>query len=74
MSENVVFLKFKSPHVEDDERALLSCRNCRNKTFRLVCDKVDTFPLMQCCACNQHIGRMGWWRDDEPKGEAGDEK
>jgi len=67
VSANVVFLKFKSPHVEDDQRALLSCKNCRNKTFKLICDKPEGFPLMQCCACDAHMGRMGWAHDDEPE-------
>ena len=66
MSDNVVFLSFKSPHLVDDERALLGCRNCRNKTFLFVLDKPDDFPLMQCAACQQHMGRMGWAYDDEP--------
>jgi len=67
VSANVVFLKFKSPHVEDDQRALLSCKNCRNKTFKLICDMPEGFPLMQCCACDAHMGRMGWAHDDEPE-------
>ena len=67
MSDNVIHLKFKSPHVEDGERALLSCRNCKNKTYLLVDDKPGGFPLMQCAACGQHMGRMGWYHDDDPK-------
>lgn len=70
MSGNVVFLEFRSPHVEDDQRALLACKNCRNKTFKLICDKPESFPLMQCCACDAHMGRMGWAHDDEPDVDA----
>lgn len=66
MSGNVIHLAFKSPHVEDDMFALLSCRHCRNKTFTLNCDQVEGFPLMKCAACGQHIGRMGWAHDDDP--------
>lgn len=65
MSDNVVFLKFRSPHVEDGERALSTCTNCRNKTFLLVHDRPEGFPLMQCAACGAHIGRMGWAHDDD---------
>lgn len=71
MGDNVVFLSFKSPHVEDDQRSLLSCKNCRNKTYRLVMDKPEGFPLMQCCACDAHIGRMGWACDDDEPEPAG---
>jgi hypothetical protein len=66
MTDNVIHLEFKSPHVADDERGWLACRNCRNKTYLLVSDKRDTFPLLQCCACGEHIGRMGWAHDDDP--------
>lgn len=66
MSDNVIRLEFKSPHCEDDERAFLACKNCRNKTYLLVCDKPNDFPLMQCAACQQHMGRMGWAHDDDP--------
>lgn len=63
---NVIELKFKSPHVDGGERALLSCRNCRNKTYLMVDDKPGFFPLMQCAACGCHVGRMGWAHDDDP--------
>lgn len=66
MTENVIHLAFKSPHVVDDQRAMIACKECRNKTFLLVEDRVGDFPLMQCAACNQHIGRMGWAHDDDP--------
>lgn len=64
--ENVIFLQFRSPHMVEDERAFIACKNCRNKTYLLIEDKPGTFPLMQCAACGQHMGRMGWWHDDEP--------
>lgn len=67
MSDNVVHLSFRSPHVEDGERAFLSCKGCHNKTFLMVMDKVGNFPLMQCAACQSHIGRMGWAHDDDPE-------
>ena len=68
MSGEVVFLQFKSPHVEDDACAFISCRNCKNKTYTLIEDRVDSFPLLKCAACDMHIGRMGWAHDDDPAG------
>jgi hypothetical protein len=65
VTDNVVFLEFRSPHVEGDTMAFVACRACRNKTYTLVEDKPDTFPLMRCAACGCHIGRMGWVHDDE---------
>jgi hypothetical protein len=66
MSDNVIHLKFRSPHVEDDVMAFLSCKVCRNKTYTLTHDRPDGFPLMRCAACGQHMGRMGWACDDDP--------
>ncbi len=64
---NVVHLQFKSPHVEEDMMVLLACKHCRNKTFTLTLDQPPgSFPLMRCCACGAHIGRMGWAHDDDP--------
>lgn len=63
----VIHLKFKSPHVEDDVMAFLSCVACRNKTFTLTdINPGVNFPMMRCAACGQHIGRMGWAHDDDP--------
>jgi hypothetical protein len=68
--DKVVFLKFRGPHVEDDMMALSACTHCRNKTFTLTHDKLDTFPLMRCAACGAHLGRMGWAHDDDPAPQA----
>ena len=66
MADNVILLKFKSPHVEEDQRAMFSCRGCHNKTYRMVLDQPAGFPMMECAACGQHIGRMGWAHDEDP--------
>ena len=66
MDDNVIHLKFKSPHVETDAMTFLACRVCHNKTYTLVEDRIDGFPLMRCAACNNHMGRMGWAHDDDP--------
>lgn len=63
---DVIELKFRSPHMQDDTMAFLACRSCRNKTYTLTEDIPDHFPLMRCAACGQHMGRMGWWKDDDP--------
>lgn len=67
MSEKVIFLEFRSPHVADDLMSFLSCVTCKNKTFTLTdINPGVNFPLMRCAACGQHIGRMGWAHDDDP--------
>jgi hypothetical protein len=58
--DKVVFLAHRSPEQVESGRDLLACANCRNKTFLHVCDKPSGFPLAQCAACGQHIGRIGW--------------
>ena len=71
MSDNVIFLEFRSPHVEDDSMSFLACKVCRNKTYTLTIDKPEYFPLMRCAACGAHMGRMGWYHDDDPVREGG---
>lgn len=63
---NIIHLAFKSPHVQDDMFAMLSCKHCKNKTFTFNMDDVGGFPLMKCAACSAHIGRMGWVHNDDP--------
>lgn len=72
MSDNVIHLAFRSPHVDDDSCAMMACKNCRNKTFLMLMDQMDTFPMMKCAACDQHIGRMGWTPDADPMLSKGD--
>jgi hypothetical protein len=63
-SENVIRLDFRSKGVVEDERAMLACKTCRNKTFKLTYENPKNFPLLQCAACDEEIGRMGWWHDE----------
>lgn len=65
-NDNVVYLKFASPHTEEGYTSFMSCRLCHNKTFVFIHDRIDGFPLMKCAACDQHMGRMGWAHDDDP--------
>lgn len=67
MSDNVIHLKFKSPHVVEGHMCFLACVVCRNKTYTLTYDNANTMPLMRCAACGNHVGRMGWAHDDEPE-------
>lgn len=64
--DKVVLLQFKSPHVEEDTMAFLSCTACRNKTYTLTFDRPGEFPMMRCACCGAHVGRMGWAHDDDP--------
>jgi hypothetical protein len=66
MNDNVVFLKYRTHAVEDDEMTFICCKHCRNKTFTVV-DQPGGFPLMRCAACQMHIGTFGWAPNDEAK-------
>lgn len=69
MSEKkVVFLAYASPEVLKDTRDFLACVPCRNKTFAVIFRGEDKFPLLQCAACGNHIGRIGW-AESAPEGE-----
>jgi len=71
MSDNVIELKFRSPHMaEEGFLSFIACKSCRNKTYTLIQDQNSSFPLMKCAACGQAMGRMGWYYDDdEPEPE-----
>lgn len=64
--DNVIRLAFRSPHVDEDTMSFLACGYCANKTYKLIYDRADEFPVMQCAVCGQHIGRVGWAYDDDP--------
>jgi len=60
MTERVVYLAYRNPNAEPEARDMTACSHCRNKTFLIVHDKPEGFPMIQCAACGAHIGRMGW--------------
>jgi hypothetical protein len=60
MSEKIVFLKFRSNDTSAEGINFIACKACRNKTYILIEDKVDAFPMLKCAACGAHIGRIGW--------------
>jgi len=62
MDGGVVYLAYSSKNADNDAQSLIACKHCRNKTFKLL-HFVDEFPLVQCAACDAHIGRMGWLPD-----------
>lgn len=63
-SDNVVYLRFENPEVQEDAIAFLSCNTCRNKTYTLIMGN-DKFPRVACAACGQHIGKIGWYNDED---------
>lgn len=57
--DKVVFLEFKSKAAAEDGMSFMSCKHCRNKAFVVMYD-TEQFPMMKCCACGAHLGRIGW--------------
>ena len=64
MSDKVVFLAFSNPNVQADARDLIACALCRNKAFSLVHQGAEKFPKLQCTACGQYVGAIGWAHED----------
>jgi hypothetical protein len=63
--DNVVFLRFRSDALKTDEDVCVeACAHCRNKTFTVMYDSHNNFPMMRCAVCGAHIGRIGWAHDD----------
>lgn len=57
---SVIQLAFSSGESVVERHALIACRECRNKTFKLRYEGDAQFPLLQCAACEAHIGKIGW--------------
>lgn len=68
MTDNVVFLAFSSDKTEPDTLCLSACTFCRNKTFSILHDREQGFPMLRCAACGSHIGRIGWAHEDDAPG------
>lgn len=64
MSEKVVFLAYDNPNAPKAERDILSCANCKNKTYIARCD-LGLFPELYCAACGSSIGAFGWAEQDK---------
>lgn len=65
--EKVVFLAYSNPKkLEADVRDLLACMKCRNKTYIMVFQGEQSFPLLQCTACGSHAGYWGFAGDEQP--------
>ena len=58
---NVVFLAFRNPEQSTDIEEILSCNNCKNKTYKAIYrEGVESFPQLQCAACGAIAGKFGW--------------
>ena len=50
MTERVVYLAYRNPNAEPEARDMTACSHCRNKTFLIVHDQPEGFPMIQCAA------------------------
>lgn len=65
--DKVIHLAFSNPEkTEPAPILLIGCSRCRNKTFRLVAPATEGFCSLECAACGQHIGMIGWVWDVPP--------
>lgn len=60
MNDKVVFLAFKNPNTALGNRDLIACKACNNKTYVILRESEDAYPLVECTACHAHIGHIGW--------------
>lgn len=65
-NEKVIFLAFKNPNaVEQPMQTFLTCRTCKNKTWKISEGSDGHVNRVDCAACGQHIGRIGWMGEDD---------
>ena len=66
MSDKVVYLAYSNPNdTKTEEVSFLCCSYCTNKTYTLTYDKLSPFPMLKCCVCSAHIGRVGWAENED---------
>lgn len=58
--KNVIFLKFSNEKLKPEGPEYLSCVLCRNKTFVMLFESDEQFPICQCAVCRNRIGYVGW--------------
>jgi hypothetical protein len=59
-SGKLVYLAFRNDKLLEDELVMFACKVCRNKTYKVINDGQDDYPLLRCAACDSLIGRIGW--------------
>lgn len=64
--KKVIFLAHRNDNLKSEVVEVLSCGRCSNKTW-LVKHGVrgSNFPFMECSACGESAGYLGWVDDTE---------
>lgn len=61
MSENVVFLAYRTDKAKTDGKEVLACARCKNKAWTVVYDdETNQYPRLLCTACATDGGKFGW--------------
>lgn len=63
MTDKVVFLAYSSDKVEAEGISVRACRRCMNKTFLMIDNGPEDWPMLRCAACGDNIGKVGWAHD-----------
>lgn len=58
--DKVVFLAFRNDAPTEASEEVVSCAQCKNKTWKAVYGAASGFPLLRCACCGFDAGRFGW--------------
>ena len=57
----IVYLKFNNDKVKPGGGFdVMACSHCNNKTFMLLVESSEDFPVCHCAVCRNRIGKMGF--------------
>lgn len=58
----IVYLKFKNDKVQPGSGGfdVMACSHCNNKTFMMLVESSEDFPVCHCAVCRNRIGKMGF--------------
>lgn len=59
MTDNVIFLSYRTEKASTDGKEVLACARCKNKAWTVIYDD-GPFPRLVCTACAADGGTVGW--------------
>lgn len=69
MPDKLIFLAHRNEKLQESSTEVMACTFCRNKCFLFVFEGPKSFPRVQCAACKNNLGYVGWYHPDDPENQ-----